>query len=470
MSRGEHVFGKKRKGLLYVAIGASLVTGLAGLSAATHAKAATSADWPTYLRGPARSGYNSAESAITASTVGSMQNRWTDTSGSVSAEPVVSNGVVYYGSWDGRERAVSATNGAQLWSTYIGQTTDGSCKPTSTGVASTATVGTITRGGVATRVVLVGGGNHNFYALNAATGAVIWKRQIGATSSTFLWSSPLLYKGLVYEGIASFGDCPLVRGGIDAIQASTGKVVHTLYTAPSGCTGAGVWGSPTVDTSTGDIYFGTGNANATCNEPLSVAVVEASSSLSLLSSWQIPSTEHGPDSDFGSTPTLFTSGGAPMLGLQNKNGVYYAFHRGSVGSGPVWKTRIAKAGECPQCGNGDISSSAWDGTSLYVGGGNTTIQGTKCLGSADALRPSNGTIIWQNCLTGGPVIAAVTAVPGVVFLGEGGFVQAFGASTGNTLFSHQDSNSGSDFWGPASIASGSVYIGNQDGDLFAFSP
>src|SRR5260370_29851684 len=46
-------------------------------------------------------------------------------------------------------------------------------------------------------------------------------------------------------------------------------------------------------------------------------------SLSLLSSWQIPAADHGPDSDFGSTPTLFTSGGTPLVGIQNKNGVYY---------------------------------------------------------------------------------------------------------------------------------------------------
>jgi len=461
------VFGKKRRGLLCVVIGASLVTGLSGLFAASQATAATSVSWPTYLRGPARSGYNSAEAAVTASTVGSLRNRWTDTSGSASAEPIESNGVVYYGAWDGYERAVSAANGAVLWSTYLGQTTDGNCSPPSVGVASTATVGTITLGGRATRVVFVGGGDHHFYALNAATGAVVWKRQIGATSSTFLWSSPLFYKGLVYEGIASFGDCPLVRGGMVAMQATTGKVVHTLYTAPSGCAGAGVWGSPAVDTSTGDIYFGTGNAKTTCTAPLAVAVVQASSSLSLLGSWQIPSGEHGPDSDFGSTPNLFTSGGVPMLGMQNKNGVYYAFNRRSIGSGPTWRTTIAKPGECPQCSNGDISSSAWDGTRLYVGGGNATIRGISCRGSAEALQPGNGKIIWRNCLTGGPVIAAVTAVPGVVFLGEGAFIKAFGATTGNALFSYQDSNSGSDFWGPASIVGGTAYIGNQDGSLFA---
>lgn len=452
--------------LLYLAGGTALIM---GLSLAAGANAATSGNWPTYLNNRSRTGFNSAETVITRSTAPSLRPLWTDSSGSVSAEPVQVNGTVYYGSWDGYERAVDAATGTQLWSTYLGQTAKSTCNPPSAGVASTATVGNITVNGVSTPTVFVGGGDHNFYALNAATGAVIWEKALGTTSSTFLWSSPLFYNGIIYEGVASFGDCPLVRGKIVAIRATTGAIRHTLYTAPSGCTGAGVWGSPALDTSTGDIYFGTGNGSTTCTEPLSVAVIQASSSLSLLSSWQIPSADHGPDSDFGSTPTLFTSGGTPLVGIQNKNGVYYAFDRSSLGSGPVWKTQIAKAGECPECGNGDISSSAWDGANLYVGGGNTIINGTSCQGSVQALQPATGNIVWQDCLQGGPVIGAVTAVPGVVFLGEGPYFNAFDAGTGNTLFSYQDTDSGSEFWGPAAISNGIAYIGNQDGTLFAFT-
>lgn len=459
------MWNKARRSLLCLAGGAALIM---GLSFAAGASAANSGSWPTYLNNRSRTGFNSAETQITPSTAPNLQPLWADSSGSVSAEPVQVNGTVYYGSWDGNERAVDAATGAQLWSTYLGQTTKSTCNPPSVGVASTATVGNITVNGVSTQAVFVGGGDHYFYALNAATGAVIWKTALGTTSSTFLWSSPLFYNGIIYEGVASFGDCPLVRGKLVALRATTGAIRHTLYTAPSGCTGAGVWGSPAVDTSTGDIYFGTGNSSTTCTEPLSVAVIQASSSLSLLGSWQIPSADHGPDSDFGSTPTLFTSRGTPMVGIQNKNGVYYAFDRSSLSSGPVWRTQIAKAGECPECGQGDISSSAWDGTYLYVGSGNTTIQGASCQGSVRALQPDNGAVVWQDCLQGGPVIAAVTAVPGVVFLGAGTNFMAFGASSGNTLFSYQDTNSGSDFWGPASISNGVAYVGNQDGTLFAF--
>lgn len=460
------MFRRWRRGLLSVAGCATLV---AGFSLVPGAGAATSGDWPTYLSTWTRTGFNTAETTITPSTVPNLRPLWTDSSGAVSAEPVEVNGVVYYGSWDGYEHAVEAATGTELWSTYLGQTSKSTCNPPTVGVASTATVGTITSNGVVTQAVFVGGGNQYFYALNAATGAVIWKTQVARTATTFLWSSPLLYHGFIYEGVASFGDCPLIQGHIIRMRDTNGAIRNTLWTAPSGCKGAGVWGSPAVDPSNGDIYFATGNSSTTCTEPLSVSVIQASSSLSLLSSWQIPAADHGPDSDFGATPTMFTSNGTPMVGIQNKNGFYYAFDRGLLGNGPVWKTRIAKAGTCPECGTGNISSSAWDGHYLYVGGGTTTIQGVSCKGSVQALQPATGSIVWQDCLQSGPVIGAVTGVPGVVFAGAGTSFKALSASTGNTLFSYQDTNSGSDFWGPASISNGTAYIGNQDGTLFAFT-
>ena len=65
------------------------------------------------------------------------------------------------------------------------------------------------------------------------------------------------------------------------------------------------------------------------------------------------------------------------------------------------------------------------------------------------------------------MIGAVTAVPGVVFAGEGTFFKAFDTSTGTTVFSYHDGSAGSNFWGPAAISNGTAYIGNQDGKLVA---
>jgi polyvinyl alcohol dehydrogenase (cytochrome) len=447
---------------------------LAGLPL-SRAGAQASGDWSTYLNNPARTGYNSAETLITPSTAPNLNQRWTDSAaGAISAEPIEVNGVAYYGSWDGYEHAVDAATGTQLWSAYLGQTTDTNCTPPTVGVASTASAGIITVNGTATQAVFVGGGDGNFYALNASTGAVIWKTSLGTPPDYFLWSSPLFYNGSIYEGIASFGDCPLIRGGIVQLDAATGTIQNTLYTVPAGCTGASVWGSPTADTATGDIYFGTGNA-ASCSgrDPLAVAVVQTDSSLNLLSSWQIPSSQQpNKDSDFGSTPTLFdaTKSGTvhQMVGLQNKNGIYYAFDRSAIASGPRWQRRMSVGGACPQCGKADISPSAYDGHHLFVGSENTAIGGVTCAGSIRELRPSTGRAVWADCLQSGPVLGAVTAVPGVAFVGAGNTVYGVGTSTGAILWSHVDTNRGSDFWGATAISNGQVYVGNQDGNLYAF--
>jgi outer membrane protein assembly factor BamB len=39
-------------------------------------------------------------------------------------------------------------------------------------------------------------------------------------------------------------------------------------------------------------------------------------------------------------------------------------------------------------------------------------------------------------------------------------------SSGQTLFRYQDTNSGSLFYGAASISNGVLYVGNQDGHLY----
>src|SRR5262249_9507550 len=154
-----------------------------------------------------------------------------------------------------------------------------------------------------------------------------------------------------------------------------------------------------------------------------VAVVQTDSSLNLLSSWQIPPNQ-GPnnDSDFWSTPTLFTASISgvvhQMVGLQNKKGIYYAFDRPGISKGPLWHKGMSAGGPCPECGTAGISSSAYDGQHLFVGSGKTTIRGVTCAGTIREVQPSNGTAVWADCLQG-PMLGAVTAVPGVAFVGAG---------------------------------------------------
>jgi outer membrane protein assembly factor BamB len=457
-----------------VVVPVSLASGLAFGSVPTRIVAAD--EWPTYLSGVSRAGFDPAESVITASSVRSLRQRWmASAAGAVSAEPVVADGVVYWGSWDGYERATTS-RGRLLWTVFLGTTAGARCDPSAAGVASTATVATVLTGRTLTRAVFVGGGDGYFYALNARNGAVIWKTLLGVVPGGFLWSSPAYYDGSIYEGVASFGDCPLVRGELVRLNAVTGAVQDIFYTVPAGCTGAGVWGSPTIDADRGDVYFATGNARSCAlPQPMATAVVEVTASaLALVGYWRVPPSEHGVDSDFGSTPTLFTAtiGGVtrPLVGVQNKNGVYYAFSRADIAAGPVWQRRIANPGQCPECGRGDISPSAWDGQRLYIGGGNTTVNGTECRGTLRAASPVTGKMIWLRCLNSGAVLAAVTAVRGLVFAGTGIRLLAVSARTGRTLYQYKDATPGSDFWGAASISGGVLYAGNQDGHLYALSP
>ncbi len=181
----------------------------------------------------------------------------------------------------------------------------------------------------------------------------------------------------------------MIRGKLIELNASTGAIKHTFYTLPRGCIGAAVWGSPAIDTADNAVYFATGNANACSkSEPYSIAVVKLNAtSLSHIDSWQVPTNQQTSDGDFGSTPTLFQAsiGGKMhnLVGVANKNGVYYAFDRTNLHQGPVWQAKIADSigGGCgPTCGQGSISPSSWDGTTLFVAGGNTVIHGNSCMG------------------------------------------------------------------------------------------
>lgn len=437
---------------------------------------AQSGDWPTYLGSNARTDYNGAETIINATTAPNLKQQWTNhAQKGISSQPVVANGMVYWGSWDGEEHGSRLTDGTDVWATPLGQTMVANCSPFSAGVAGAATEASVSINGQMTPVVFVGGGNAQFYALRADNGAVIWQTVLGSSPNHFIWSSPAVYNGSVYVGLASFGDCPVIRGQMVQMDAATGVIQNAFNLVPKGCTGGAVWGSPAIDETTGTLYFSTGNLGycPTSTTKTIALVALSASNLSLVASWQVPSTQYQGDSDFGSTPTLFqaTIGGVlhKMVGLANKNGVYYAFDRNTISSGPVWQVRIARGGDCPQCGDGSISSSAFDGNTLYVAGGTSTINGISCQGSLRALNPANGAFIWQDCLHN-PVLGAVLAVPGVLVIGAGSYMNAMDAATGIRLFTFHDSRSTSNFWGPASISNGVLYDGNMDGILYAFSP
>ncbi len=401
----------------------------------------TSSAWTTYLQGSDRAGFT-AGSELNQTSAPNLSLAWkTSDAGpahGVFSQPIVSNGLVYWGSFDGYERATD-TSGKLVWQTFLGTSSPPACtNPSSAGIASTGTVTTDVPVGTATSVLYVGGGNSVLYALNAATGAVLWSYYVGNSPNTFLWDSPLVFGNSVYIGVASFGDCPLVQGQLLQLNRVTGALQNTFDVVPNGCDGGGIWDSPTLDAAAGTIYFDTGTPADNCpSTPGGPSVYEVrASDLSLVGSWTIPVAQQLGDPDFGATPTLFTGiiGGQsePLVGVINKNGLFYAFKRDALAAGPVWTTRIAEGGADPTVGAGDIASAAFDGTTLYVGGDATAT----CTGTVNALNPASGATIWQHCFTdGGFVMGAVTGTSGgVVAVGEGKNIAVLSATSGASLY------------------------------------
>ncbi|WIG58930.1 MAG: hypothetical protein OJF49_001677 [Ktedonobacterales bacterium] len=460
-----------------------------GSGASTPATQADSV-WTTYLHDLGHTSYNGDETLLTGQTASTLAPAWTLTlPNTLSAQPVVVNGMVYIGAWDGNEYAYT-TAGVLVWSQFLGTMQAAQCRPSSIGIAATPTI--------ANGVLYISGGAGVFYALDALTGAILWQTTLGDPSvGEYLWSSPTVSNGHIYVGMASLGDCPLVQGRVYALNATTGQVEQTFYTVPSGCIGASVWGSIAVDEQHGALYFATGNSG-TCNTPQGCvsagtptggscptpeiygeSIISLSTSdFSLLGRWSVPSGQLVYDSDWGSSPQLWTAtwNGATeyFVGATNKNGWFYAFDALNVGRGPKWSVQVASGGSCPQCGAAAIAGAVWDGTTLYLSGNKVsffvppaTIQ--VCNANVQAVNPLNGAPLWHTCFQNTPILGTLAGAPGVLAVPVGNTVVALSTVDGSTLATYTDS-SGKLFWGPVTIADGTLYAGNQDGLLVALRP
>ena len=436
----------------------------------TLATKGTNADnWPMYMNSVGRNGYNAAETIINANSAPHVKQHWVYKEGTlIFSQPVEANGLIYWGSFDSYEHATDLS-GHQVWSQKLGG------NPTACNPAGPNSVGIVSSATVVNGVVYVGGSDDRLYALNASTGAILWHTHLGAANTNaFIWDSPLVVNNNVYIGTATVGEgsqgCKNAQGQFFKVNASTGAIENTFSAVPTGCLGAGIWGSPTYDGSDGSIYITTGNQSSHCSEPNAVGLVKLNASdLSLVSSWSVPTAQRMvSDADFGATPVLFsaTINGTlhRMVGVVNKNGRFYALDRTAVNNGPLWTAIVAVVGNCPECGQGSIAPSVFDGSQLYVAGGKTTINGRSCGGSVRALNPATGGFLWQACLPA-TVLGALTEVSGVIALVDTPNLTLLNARTGAILFTVNNRA-----YGSASISNGVIYTGSTSGSLYAFGP
>jgi outer membrane protein assembly factor BamB/regulation of enolase protein 1 (concanavalin A-like superfamily) len=420
--------------------------------------------WTTSLHDIARTG-SSTDTIISKMQASTIVKKWSlKTGGSVASQPAIVNGVAYVGSWDGNEYAINVSTGAVIWKTFTGITTGFSyCNPQQAGISSAATV--------LNGTVYVGGGDSNWYALNASTGAVEWKIPTGDNSSAgghYNWSSPLIVNGFAYVGIASFGDCPLVQGQLLKVNLSTQQVVGTLNLVPAGQVGGGIWTSPAYDTATGRIFTITGTEQQDSQQYAQAILAIDPNTMTVVDSWHLPESQAVADSDWTTSTALYTdANGRQLVEASNKNGITYAFLRSNLAAGPVWQQQIAIGNNCAACGNSTVSSAALGQGEIYQAGGTTVVNGKGAAGSVQAWNETTGAIIWQHP-TAGPVIGAITYDNGMIIDGAGSAIEVLDANNGQRLYSY-DTGPGNLIFAAPSVSNGVIITGSTDGTIYALA-
>lgn len=218
-------------------------------------------------------------------------------------------------------------------------------------------------------------------AVDAVTGAPIWKRKVGLFDASMLTGGIAQHEGTLFVPVSAFGvalaqnpeyECCKSHGAVRALDAATGEIRWTTRMTPPaektyrsdvgtqmwGPSGAAVWTTPTVDAQRGRIYIGTGENTSTPATDLSDAIVALDMQTGEIA-WSFQATagdafnmacgfrrgpscpkEDGPDFDFGATPVLTRlRDGQDVLVAGQKSGVVHTLDAddGTV----LWQTRLS---------------------------------------------------------------------------------------------------------------------------------
>jgi polyvinyl alcohol dehydrogenase (cytochrome) len=344
--------------------------------------------------------------------------------------------------------------------------------------------------------VFFGDAAANAYAVDFASGKLLWKTHVEDHYAAMITAVPNLYQGVLYFGVSSAeegtgsmptAECCTYRGSVVALDAGTGKQIWKTYTIAEvpkpttktksgvqrwGPSGAGVWSTPTIDEKRDAIYVATGDNYSDPPTRTSDAILALERATGkLLWSRQITADDaytvdcdrpvktncpdsNGPDADFGQPPILVSLlNGKRALVIGQKSGVAHAIDPDQQGE-VLWQKRLGKGGAL----GGIQWGSAADSDQMYVavsdivfhlvttpnapGGFTMELDPTKG-GGLFALRLQTGEQVWSALPPGCGTRAkcspaqsgAVTAIPGVVFSGsEDGHLRAYRSDTGEIIW------------------------------------
>ena len=290
-------------------------------------------------------------------------------SATAQSQPTVAGGRLFVASERGVVYALDAKTGCTHW-TFAAQS----------GVRSAMSV---TRLPDRRHALFFGDFNANVYALDAATGAGIWRRDVETHEGARITGAPVHHAGRLYVPVSSLEEllaanpeypCCTFRGSIAALDAATGEMLWQSFTIPEtprprgrnpegfflmGPSGAAVWSAPTVDAQRGLVYAATGNAYTEPAADTSDAIIAFDVDTGAIR-WTNQLTpddafilncgggnpncpdDNGPDFDFGASPVLVTTGdGRDLLVIGQKAGVGYALDPDADGA-IVWRYQVGR--------------------------------------------------------------------------------------------------------------------------------
>ncbi len=307
------------------------------------------------------------------------------------AQATVVGGRLFTGSWGGKVYALNAATGCIHWYYDAGA-----------GVRSAVSVGRVQTAGGPRVLAFFGDTGSYLHALDAATGAPVWKVRTDDFPSARISSSPVLYNGRIYVGMASGEEgqgavptyeCCRFRGSIVALDAATGERVWKTYVVDEpkptmrnaagaqmwGPSGAPIWGTPAVDPVKNALYVTTGNNYSDPTSPMSDSFVamdlatgrilwhrQMTAADAYTAACRLPdktncAASNGPDFDFGASPILVSANGRRLLVAGQKSGIVHALDPDRDGA-VVWQARVGKGGTM----GGVQWGSATDGANVYV--------------------------------------------------------------------------------------------------------
>ncbi len=386
------------------------------------------------------------------------------------AQPAVAGGRVYVGSATGVIYSLDAKTGCAHWS-----------YPAPAAVRTAISIGPVPGTGPSRHAVFFGDLAATVHALDASTGAPLWKRKLDSHQAARITGAPALHGNRLYVPVSSWEEgtgardryeCCTFRGSVAALDVATGAVIWQTYTVadpprptrktPSGTqlwgpSGVAVWMAPTIDVSRRAIYVGTGNAYSEPAGNTSDAILALDMDTGKIR-WTRQLTPNdvfvvncregnpncpddvGPDFDFGSSPILRrTSNGASVLVVGQKSGVAYGLDPDKDGA-IVWQFRAGKGGVL----GGIEWGMAADEEHVYIPVSDL-LEPPDAPRGLFAVRIATGEKVWHapapplKCTGGrgcvGAQSAAITVIPGIVFAGSvDGHIRAYSTRDGQIVW------------------------------------